>query len=180
METQPRIKLSVWAKKNGFTYHQAHRMFHRGLLSGSQSKDGRIFVDEEQKHISEKSEEWQFAGAEAYLYACVSHEQNKEDSAALHGQLTRLIKYCEEHKHAIRHLTQEVIDTAQKDTLTRSKFNDVLKEVESQPLKRKVLIMDNIDRFTEMGMIILRRYLNLINTHLIVLSEVDQVESDVL
>lgn len=168
MSKPARIRLSHWARENGYTYHQAHRLFHRGIISGVQTHTGMILVDEDQVANLQKHNEWNATVTEAYIYA---YAQDESEVIALHEKVTELLDYCEEHRHPIRHVAQEYTKDEH-----QPKFLRILEKLEANPMRRKSLVLYDTKNFSALELVVLERYLKLLNTNLVVLSELKKSE----
>ena len=168
MSKPARIRLSHWARENGYTYHQAYRLFHRGIISGIQIPTGMILVDEDQGDNLKNYNEWNATMTEAYIYA---YAQAESDLISLHEKMTELLDYCEKHKHPIRHVVQEYTKDEH-----QPKFLRILEKLEASPTRRKSLVLYDTKDFSALELVVLERYLKLLNTNLVVLSELKKSE----
>lgn len=168
MSKPVRIRLSNWARENGYTYHQAHRLFHRGIISGVQTRTGMILVDEDQGDDLKNYNDWNSTVTDAYIYA---YAQDNSEIIELHEKVTQLLDYCEEHKLPICHVVQEYTKDEH-----QPKFLRIFEKLEAHPTRRKSLVLYDTKNFSALGLVVLERYLKLLNTNLVVLSELKKPE----
>lgn len=150
---------------NGYDYNFAWRMFKQGLLTGIQMKNGTIFVDEHQEPGKTTKPE-KAPKRTAYIYACV---QNQSQSNELHQQVTALLDVCTQADYTLGQVVQEYSSNKQ----NHDKFTELLDVLEHKKFFPKVLIMADNQIFSKLGLVILERYLAVLNTQLILVENND-------
>lgn len=125
------IKLSNWAKKNGYSYRGAYNRFHRGDLPGAFINDmGRIMVPVETPKESLRT----------IVYARVSSPKQKED---LDRQAQRIVEFCISNGWVVEQVIKEVASGLND---TRPKLQKIL----SLPYPVR-LVCEHKDRLTRFG-----------------------------
>ena len=125
------MKLSVYAKQIGVTYHAAYKMFKRGELDAYQLPSGTIIV---------RQSEPESTMGQITLYARVSSHGQKED---LERQLTRLRDFAAARGQVV---DQEVKEIASGMNDGRPKFNKLLGDKSV-----RVILVEHKDRATRFG-----------------------------
>lgn len=135
------IKLSKWAKQNGYTYRGAYNKFHNNGIKGAFISDsGRIMVDIS-SNITKPTK--------VVTYSRVSSHKQKND---LLRQSKRLSDFCVSNGYIIHHEFKEIA----------SGLND------NRPILNKILsddsittiIVENKDRLTRFGFNYLKNFTN--------------------
>lgn len=159
-----RIKLSEWAKLNGYSYNGAYNLFKKGGLAGVQLSNGTILVDERQPNVvsierpSIKPENTKY-----YVYASTGSHQHHD---VLVKQVNHLISYCNKHGYEIAHICQEYVEEGGVGGF-RPKLLELLSDLESLEAHQKVLVVDESLSFDDFCQTILERFLKKCDIRLI-------------
>lgn len=90
------IKLSTWAKQNGYSYRGAYNRFNAGRLEGAfKNETGRIVVP---IHVNEPP-------LKTIVYARVSSPKQKE---ALEQQAEKMVQFCIARGWTVDHVIKEI------------------------------------------------------------------------
>lgn len=112
-----KIKLSTWAKNNGYSYRGAYENFLKGRIPGAiQLASGRILVEELEEKLSK-----------TVVYARVSSTKQKGD---LSSQANRIEQFCAANGWVVDKTYKEIA----------SGLND------SRPMLEKILLDESITR----------------------------------
>jgi len=95
------MKLSVYAKKLGISYHTAWRWFNAGQIAGYQADTGTIIVTEPLPDTSTPTT----AGQKVAVYARVSAAENKSN---LESQAGRVLDYCAARGYQVAQVVKEI------------------------------------------------------------------------
>ena len=126
------MKLSQWAKQNGYTYRGAFNVFKRGNIPNSrQLPNGTIIID---SPIVIKKEEY------TVVYARVSSTENKSN---LDSQAERLSQFCNANGWVVNEIVKECASGLND---SRPKFQKILT---NKNITR--LVVEHKDRLTRFG-----------------------------
>lgn len=127
------IKLSVWAKRNGYTYRGAFGLFKRGgIPNSSQLSTGTILV-EEADNINRKDEY-------VVVYSRVSSSENKSN---LESQAQRVSQFCNAKGWIVNEIIKECGSGLNDE---RPKLLKIFKDK-----KATKLVVEHKDRLTRFG-----------------------------
>jgi len=147
-----RIKLSQWAKLNGYTYHGAFLIYQKGLIEGaSKSASGSILVDIPEE-ISEKPEY-------VVVYARVSSSENKKN---LDSQAERVAAFCNANGWIVDEIIKEC----------GSGLNDKRPKLTKLLARGKAtrIVVEHKDRLTRFGF----EYINLLcRAEIVIINKVE-------
>ncbi|MFZ4773730.1 MAG: IS607 family transposase [Terrimicrobiaceae bacterium] len=148
-----KIKLSVWAKKNGLGYRTAFRLFKSGKFPAKtqQLPTGTILVEEVEEAI---------ADSKLVIYARVSSHDQKDD---LQRQLTRLRDFCSSNGWKI---SSEIAEVASGMNDSRKGLLSVLRDKTIQ-----VIVVEHRDRLTRFGFNALSAVLGAENRKVVIINE---------
>jgi putative resolvase len=156
------IKLSTWAKNNGYSYHGAYKLFKAGGIPDAvQHPNGTILVGTTKTETSKPTK--------IVTYARVSTPKQKSD---LDSQSNRLSEFCISRGYVVDHQVKEVA----------SGLND------ARPKLQKILdddsithiIVENKDRLTRFGFNYIDLFLKKRGVELIVCNRSDEKDVDLM
>jgi putative resolvase len=154
-----RIKLSRWAKMNGYSYHGAFRLFKRGLLKNAvQIETGSIFVE-----ISNENES---ITDYTIIYSRVSSSENRHN---LKSQSKRLHDFCVSNGWRIDEIVEECASGLND---SRPKLQKILQEK-----KATRLVVEHKDRLTRFGFAYIE---TLFPGKIIVVNNCEEIEQDIM
>lgn len=138
-----KIKLSKYAKENGYSYQTALDKFHSGLIPGAEQdpKTKSIYVDLAVNGVQTREER-------VVIYARVSSHDKKDD---LLRQVERCKDYAAAHGYRISSIYKEIA-SGMNDS--RPKFWEMLST------KPTTIICENRDRLTRFGFNYIERLLS--------------------
>ena len=126
------MKLSQWAKNNGYTYRGAFNVFKRGHIPNSrQLSNGTIIIDEPSKEVKPQY---------TIVYARVSSSENKNN---LNSQAERVLQFCNANGWIVNEVIKECA----------SGLNDHRPKLQ-KILKTKLatrIVVEHKDRLTRFG-----------------------------
>jgi len=154
------MKLSVWAKKQGITYHTAYKWFREGKIPHlvEVSPSGSIFVHEDKKEEMGK----------IVIYARVSSYDRKK---SLENQISSCVSFANSKGFEIEKIYKEIA-SGMNDK--RPKLMEMLDSLPS------VIIVEHKDRLTRFGFNYLEKLLNKLNCQIIVLNRDCEDEKDLI
>ena len=162
-----KIKLSQYANENGITYQTALLWYHKNIIDGAyKTPSGTIMVDTE---ISKKEETTnEVIEKKVVIYARVSNQSRRKE---IQYQVDRLSEFSISRGYIISNVYKEVA----------SGMNDSRKElwkmIESKP---DIIVIENKDRLTRFGFEYLKRLLKEQGTEIIVVTQKDSEEDELL
>lgn len=156
-----RIKLSTWAKLNGYHYNSAFRLFKRGKIPNAfRNEIGSILVEVEDDIVSQVRPEHNV------VYARVSSSENK---ANLDTQAQRLSDYAIANGWTVHEVIKECASGLNDD---RPKLSKLL-----TAKKATRIIVEHKDRLTRFGF----NYIKLLyDGEIIVVNQVEDREDDIV
>lgn len=165
-----RIKLSEWAKLNGYTYNGAYNLFKKGGLTGVQLSNGTILVDERQPNaVSIEKPAAKPEHTKYYVYASTDNHQHHD---VLVNQVNRLISYCNKSGFEIARICQEYVEEGGVGG-SRPKLLELLSDLERLETHQKVLVVDESLSFDGFCHTVLERLLEKCDTQLVVVKDAD-------
>lgn len=157
-----KIKLSQWAKENGYTYQGAYTKFRRGdFPNATQDEYGTIRVD-----VSSPAQESDVKSA--VLYCRCSSSKQKDD---LERQVERLMNFATNSGYVTKAVYKEIA----------SGMNDARKELLkmlSSDLKGVTVIVEHKDRLTRFGFNYLKLFVESKGGSILVVNEASDLEHD--
>ncbi len=99
------MKLSVYAKKLGISYHTAWRWFNAGQIAGYQAETGTIIVTEPLPATVGSATPTAAATQKVAVYARVSAAENKSN---LESQAGRVLDYCAARGYQVAQVVREI------------------------------------------------------------------------
>lgn len=160
MSTMKSIKLSNWAKNNGYTYHGAYLAYRRGAIAGAyKSKSGAIMVKVNEELTSNRVN---------VAYARVSSSQNK---ANLDTQIQRVKDFMV--------ASGNVVDAEFKDIGSglNEKRRGLLKILE---MENVTLFVEHKDRLTRFGFTYIEKCIEAKGGEIVVINKVDDEKDDII
>ncbi|MEK7990727.1 MAG: IS607 family transposase [Thiotrichaceae bacterium] len=134
------IKLSLWAKKNGYSYRGAYNRFHAGRIEGAyKNETGRIVVPVEENLLPLRT----------IVYARVSSLKQKKD---LERQAERMQTFCVANGWIVEEVVTEIASGLNDK---RPKLEKILKV--KTPIR---LVVEHKDRLTRFGFHYIETLLN--------------------
>lgn len=156
-----RIKLSKWAKLNGYSYHGAFRLFKKGLIKNAiQTETGSIFVDAESNNVVNNKDE------HTVVYARVSSTENKEN---LETQASRVVDFCAANGWVVNDVVKECASGVNDK---RPKLNKILSKG-----KATRIVVEHKDRLTRFGFGYIE---TLFDGEIVVINEVEDATEDLM
>lgn len=158
-----RMKLSTWAKENGFSYRGAYEMFKRGdIPNAEQIKSGTILVTVDSSVDLDKQDK-------TIIYARVSSPKQKDD---VQSQASRLEHFCNNNGWKVAKVFKEIA----------SGLND------NRPLLIKILtkekptrlVVEHKDRLTRFGFNYIKIYADSIGCEIVVANDTTDDENDLM
>lgn len=149
------IKLSQWAKDNGYSYHGAFRLHKKGLIPNTKVlPTGTILVQVEDQVNSPVSNN------DYIIYCCVSSSKQQDD---LDRQVERMTNFAINNGYVIKNTYKEVA----------SGMNDNRKVLNTLLEKHKdcTLLIEHKDRLTRFGYHYLEMLCESKNINIIVVNE---------
>lgn len=127
------IKLSVWAKRNGYSYRGAFGLFKRGGIPNScQLPTGTILIEEPDNVIGK--------GEYVVVYSRVSSSENKSN---LESQAQRVSQFCNAKGWIVNEVVKECASGLNDE---RPKLLKIFKE-----RKATKIVIEHKDRLTRFG-----------------------------
>lgn len=155
------MKLKDWAKKHGFSYMGAWKMFRNGKLpNAEQLPSGAIIINEEKTSVKPEY---------TVLYCRVSSSQNSKN---LGTQADRLTQFAIANGWEIHSVVKE---TASGLNDSRPKLNKILSDATATRL-----IVEHKDRLTRFGFNYLQQWAKLANCEIIVVNHVHEDKEDLV
>ena len=125
------IKLSVWAKQNGYSYRGAYNRYRRGdLKQAFTNETGQIMIPVEDERLP----------LETIIYARVSSAKQKKD---LETQARRLVNFCMANGWVVSKIVKEVASGLSDN---RPKLTKIIQQ--KNPVR---LVVEHKDRLTRFG-----------------------------
>lgn len=151
------IKLSTWAKQNGYSYRGAYRLFNNNLIPNAfKNQVGSIMVDDQQE----------VAPLETIVYARVSSSKQKDD---LDRQAERLSQFAIKNGWVIESVVKEVASGLND---RRPKLNKILNNKQGVRL-----VVEHKDRLTRFGF----NYIEtLLNGEIVVVNKAESDREDLM
>ena len=157
------IKLSMWAKENGYTYQGAYEMMARGQLPQAYKlPSGAIMIPCEEEIIKEKP-------AMTVIYARVSTPKQKDD---LIRQTDSISRFCVANGWVIDKIYKEIASGLNDN---RPQLNKLL---DNSNITRVVIA--NKDRLTRFGFNYLKKLLAIRNCELVVINQAETEQNDLM
>ena len=155
------MRLSEWAKNNGFSYRGAYDLYKRGQLPNSYTlPSGSIMVDDDKPVTTEEYN---------VVYSRVSTPDKKDD---LNKQQQRVEQFCQANGWVV-HKSIKEIGSGLNDK--RKLLTDILEN--HNPTK---IIVEHKDRLTRFGFNYLKLLLKKQGTEIIVINETKEGEVDLM
>jgi predicted site-specific integrase-resolvase len=153
------MKLSVWAKKIGMSYRNAHRIFKLGSIKGAYQLDtGTIVVPED---VGCQKAEW------TVVYARVSSSENKPN---LESQADRVCQFCSAKGWVVNEIVKECASGLNDE---RPKLMKIFKEHRATRI-----VVEHKDRLTRFGFNYIKTLLT--DCEIVIINEVKEDESDLM
>lgn len=151
------IKLSTWAKQNGYSYRGAYRLFKNNLIpSAFKNQVGSIMIDDEQE----------LKTLETIVYARVSSSKQKDD---LDRQAERLSQFAIKNGWVISSVVKEVASGLNDN---RPKLNKILNNKQGVRL-----VVEHKDRLTRFGFNYIK---TLLNGEIVVVNKAESDKEDLM
>lgn len=150
------IKLSQWAKDNGYSYHGAFRLHKKGLIPNTKVlPTGTILVQVEEDTPTDN-----VSTNDYIIYCCVSSSKQRDD---LDRQVDRMTNFATNNGYVIKHTYKEVA----------SGMNDNRKVLNALLENHKdcTLLIEHKDRLTRFGYHYLEMLCKSKNINIIVANE---------
>lgn len=162
-----KIKLSQYAKENGITYQTALLWYHKDIINGAyKTPSGSIMVDT--TYVEKQEIKDELVEKKVVIYARVSNQSRRKE---IQYQVDRLNEFSIARGYIVSGIYKEVA----------SGMNDSRKElwkmIDSKP---DIIVIENKDRLTRFGFEYLRRLLKNQGTEIIVVTQKDNEEDELL
>ena len=154
-----RIKLSKWAKMNGYTYHGAYKVYRAGKIPNAiQTETGTVLVEIESEDTSRPEY--------TVVYARVSSSENKNN---LESQAKRVKEYCMANGWQVHEVVKECA----------SGLNDHRPKLQKILSDDKVtrIVVEHKDRLTRFGFAYIE---TLFQGDVVVINHTDDEEDDIM
>ena len=155
------LRLSQWAKQNGYSYQGAYEMYARGHLpSAIKLPSGSIIVQEQNRTIKQEK---------TVIYCRVSTPKQKND---LESQVDRMKTFCLANGFVVDKVYKEIASGLND---SRPKLAEIL---EDDTISR--VVVENKDRLTRFGFNYIQAALKKSNCELIVTDRSTDEEADLV
>lgn len=155
------LRLSQWAKQNGYSYQGAYEMYARGQLPNAiKLPSGSIIVQEKTTDVKPEK---------TVIYCRVSTPKQKND---LESQVERMKSFCAAHGYIVDRVYKEVASGLNDN---RPKLAEIL---EDESITR--VIVENKDRLTRFGFNYIQAALKKSDCELIVTDRSTEEETDLI
>lgn len=156
------IKLSIWAKENGYSYRGAYDMFIRGQLPNAyQMPSGAIMISTDVPNTNKPTN--------VAIYARVSTPKQKDD---LTRQIDFVKSYCAANGFQINKIYKEIASGLNDD---RHQLNKLLDDA-----SLSMVVVSDKDRLTRFGFNYIKRLLNQRGCELVVINQADSEHADLI
>jgi len=155
------MKLSQYAKQQGFSYSTALRWRHQSVIRGYQAPSGTIIVEAEAKPHTREDR--------VAIYARVSSAEHREN---LERQVERLVQYCTVRGYQVTQIVKEIASGVND---SRSKLLALLKDHQTTRI-----VVEHKDRLTRFGFRYLETLLELQGRTIEVVNVAENDKGDLL
>lgn len=158
------IKLSKWAKDNGFTYQGAYELFCRGQLANAYKlPSGTILVKVDDTSKDQEKQE------KIVIYARVSTPKQKDD---LVRQVERLEQFCASKGYIVEKTYKEIASGLNDN---RKKLNNILNDKSITKI-----VVENKDRLTRFGFNYIETLLTSEGREIVVINKNEAKDADLI